>query len=94
MTLDEAITKARVDFANVVGTVIEAPDGSSDPTHDHTTQYHVFGYFENILDDSNRVALMLGSSVGKFQIPDLNGEQPSLGLNVNGQTAYPSSGPR
>lgn len=25
MTLDEAITKARVDFANVVGTVIEAP---------------------------------------------------------------------
>src|SRR5580698_1682154 len=30
---------------------IESPDGSSDPTHDHTTQYHVFGYFENILDD-------------------------------------------
>jgi outer membrane receptor for ferrienterochelin and colicins len=69
---------------------IESPDGSSDPTHDHTTQYHVFGYFENILDDSNRVALMLGSSIGKFQIPDLNGLQPSLGLNVNGQTAYPS----
>ena len=69
---------------------IESPDGSSNPTHDHTTQYHVFGYFENILDDSNRVALMLGSSVGKFQIPDLNGEQPSLGLDVNGQTAYPS----
>lgn len=69
---------------------IESPDGSSNPTHDHTTQYHVFGYFENILDGSNRVALMLGSSVGKFQIPDLNGEQPSLGLDVNGQTAYPS----
>jgi len=69
---------------------IESPDGSSNPTHDHTTQYHVFGYFENILDDSNRVALMVGSSVGKFQIPDLNGEQPSLGLDVNGQTAYPS----
>jgi outer membrane receptor protein involved in Fe transport len=69
---------------------IESPDGSSNPIHDHTTQYHGFGYFEDILDDQNRVALMLGSSVGKFQIPDLDGVQPSLGLTVNGQTAYPS----
>ena len=69
---------------------IESPDGSSNPIHDHTTQYHGFGYFENILDEDNRIALMLGSSVGKFQIPDLDGEQPSLGLNVNGVTNYPS----
>jgi len=69
---------------------IESPDGSSNPIHDHTTQYHGFGYFEDILDDQNRVALMLGSSVGKFQIPDLNGEQPSLGLIVSGQSAYAS----
>src|ERR1039458_9944414 len=69
---------------------IESPDGSSNPIHDHTTQYHGFGYFEDILDEHNRVALMLGSSVGKFQIPDLNGVQPSLGLTVNGQSAYPS----
>jgi outer membrane receptor for ferrienterochelin and colicins len=69
---------------------IESPDGSSNPIHDHTTQYHGFGYFEDILDDNNRVALMLGSSVGKFQIPDLYGEQPSLGYTVNGVSAYPS----
>ena len=69
---------------------IESPDGSSNPVHDHTTQYHGFGYFEDILNEDNRVALMLGSSVGKFQIPDLDGEQPSLGLNVNGVTSYPS----
>ena len=69
---------------------IESPDGSSDPIHDHTTQYHGFGYFEDILDDSNRVALMLGSSVGKFQIPDLNGEQPSLGYTVDGISSFPS----
>lgn len=69
---------------------IESPDGSSNPIHDHTTQYHGFGYFENILDDNNRVALMLGSSVGKFQIPDLSGEQPSLGYTVNGVSTYPS----
>jgi outer membrane receptor for ferrienterochelin and colicins len=69
---------------------IESPDGSSNPIHDHTTQYHGFGYFEDILNEQNRVALMLGSSVGKFQIPNLNGVQPSAGLAVNGQTAFPS----
>jgi outer membrane receptor for ferrienterochelin and colicins len=69
---------------------IESPDGSSNPIHDHTSQYHGFGYFEDILDDNNRVALMLGSSVGKFQIPDLYGEQPSLGYTVNGASTYPS----
>jgi hypothetical protein len=41
---------------------IESPDGSANPIHDHTTQYHGFGYFEDILDEQNRVALMLGSS--------------------------------
>ncbi len=69
---------------------IESPDGSSDPIHDHTTQYHGFGYFEDILDDENRVSLILGSSVGKFQIPNQNGLEPSLGLTVDGQTTYPS----
>jgi outer membrane receptor protein involved in Fe transport len=69
---------------------IESPDGSSNPIHDHTTQYHGFGYFEDILDEENRVALMLGSSVGKFQIPNQYGLQPSLGLAVNGETMYPS----
>jgi len=69
---------------------IESPDGSSNPIHDHTTQYHGFGYFEDILDDENRVALMLGTSVGKFQIPNLYGEQPALGLEVDGVSTFPS----
>ncbi|MFI4889783.1 MAG: TonB-dependent receptor [Steroidobacterales bacterium] len=69
---------------------IESPDGSSNPIHDHTTQYHGFGYFENILDASNRLAVMLGSSVGKFQIPDLDGAQPSLNLHVGGMASFPS----
>ena len=63
---------------------IESPDGSSNPIHDHTTQYHGFGYFENIVNDQNRLALMMGSSVGKFQIPDLGGEQPPDLLHVPG----------
>ncbi len=69
---------------------IESPDGSSNPIHDHTTQYHGFGYFEDILDEANRVALMLGASVGKFQIPNLYGEEPSLGLTVDGVSTFPS----
>ena len=76
---------------------IESPDGSSDPIHDHTTQYHGFGYFEYILDDANRVSAVLGSSVGDFQIPNRAGTTPSLTnadgtpLTVNGQTTYPSA---
>lgn len=73
------------------GLGIESPDGSSSPLHDHTTQYHGFGYFEDILDDANRVSLIVGTSTGKFQIPNQAGLQPSLGLTVNGQTDYPSA---
>lgn len=69
---------------------IESPDGRSNPIHDHTKQYHGFGYFEDILDEQNRLALMLGTSVGTFQIPNLYGEQPSLGLTVNGVSTFPS----
>ena len=32
----------------------------------------------------------MGISNDKFQIPNLSGQQPSLGLDVNGQTAFPS----
>jgi hypothetical protein len=69
---------------------IESPDGRSNPLHDHTSQAHGFAYFEDIVDDQNRVAFVVGTSTGKFQIPDRSGQQPSLGLTVNGQTAYGS----
>ena len=72
------------------GLGIESPDGSSTPLHDHTRQHHAFGYVEDVLDASNRVAVGAGTSVGTFQIPNQRGLQPSLGLDVNGQTAYPS----
>ena len=69
---------------------IESPDGSANPLHDHTKQTHAFGYVEDILDANNRVGAALGTSVGAFQIPNQMGLQPSLGLIVNEQTAYPS----
>jgi hypothetical protein len=70
------------------GLGIESPDGRANPIHDRTAQTHVFGYVENILDDKNRLAFMGGSSVGTFQIPNLDNAQPDLGLIVNGQSSY------
>ena len=75
-------------LSNDVG--IESPDGRSRPLHDQTTQYHGFGLFQHVLDDSNRVTVMLATSTGKFQIPERAGLQPSFGLTVNGRTRLPS----
>jgi outer membrane receptor for ferrienterochelin and colicins len=69
---------------------IESPDGSVNPHHDRTQQYHGFAYLEDILDDYSSVTAILGTSHDNFQIPNIAGEQPSLGLTVNGQTDFPS----
>ncbi|HEV2704171.1 MAG TPA: TonB-dependent receptor [Steroidobacteraceae bacterium] len=69
---------------------IESPDGSSDPLHDHTKQHHGFAYAEDVLDPEDRISAIIGVSDADFQIPNLHGEQPSLGLTVNGQSSYPS----
>src|ERR1700683_5324828 len=70
---------------------IESPNGSSNPIHDHTTQIHGFSYLEDIIDSSDRVSLIMGISDDEFQIPNQVGLQPTLGLNVNGQTNYLSN---
>jgi outer membrane receptor for ferrienterochelin and colicins len=70
---------------------IESPNGSSNPIHDHTTQGHLFSYLEDIIDTDDRLSLIMGLSDDEFQIPNQVGLQPSLGLNVNGQTAFLSN---
>jgi len=70
---------------------IESPDGSADPIHDHTTQLHGFGYFEDIIDSNDRLSLILGASDDEFQIPNQAGLQPSLGFEVLGQTEFLSN---
>ncbi len=70
---------------------IESPDGRSDPFHDATEQSQGFAYFEDVLDDKSKLSLIVGSSVERFQIPDLGAAQPQLGLTVEGQTSYPST---
>ena len=72
------------------GLGVESPDGSSTPLHDKTEQLHGFGYFEDILDPSNKLSAILGASREHFQIPNLSGQQPGLGLTVNGQSALAS----
>jgi outer membrane receptor protein involved in Fe transport len=78
---------------------VESPDGRADPLHDATDQLQGFAYLEDVLNDSSRVSLILGTSNQRFQIPDLSGQtrgglfygpagdQP---LTVEGQTTYPS----
>src|SRR5579862_1305646 len=67
---------------------IESPDGSSNPLHDHSTQFHGFSYLEKILDENNRLSLILGSSDDQFQIPNQRGLQPTLGYVVQGQSDF------
>jgi outer membrane receptor protein involved in Fe transport len=70
---------------------IESPDGSPDPLHDHTRQWHGFGYFEHLIDESNRVTLIAGSSNAAFEIPNLRGVHAAdigPGLTVNGETDF------
>ena len=76
------------------GLGIESPDGRSTPLHDHTKQYHGFGYFEHIFDESNRLSVVAGSSDDRFEIPNRAGVHAAdigPGLTVNGQTDFLSN---
>jgi outer membrane cobalamin receptor len=70
---------------------IESPDGSGEPLHDHSTQGHAFGYFEDILGSNDRLALILGTSDDEFEIPNQRGLEPTLGLDVSGISDYLSN---
>ena len=58
-----------------------------------------FAYLEKVVGPDSRLALILGSSVDRFQIPDTAGQTPGVlvgpagttPLTVNGQTAYDSA---
>ena len=75
------------------GLGIESPDASSTPIHDKTNQFQAFAYVEDILDPQNRVALIAGTSDQRFQIPDLNGGEPTLGLSVGDPSGAPTPYP-
>ncbi len=69
---------------------IESPDGRARPLHDHSDQGQVFGYFDHILNAVSRVSLIAGTSQQTFEIPNVDGLQPTLGFNVNGRADFAS----
>jgi len=78
---------------------IESPNDRSTPLHDRTDQVNGFAYLEKVIGPDSRLALILGSSVDRFQIPDTAGQTPGVlvgptgttPLTVNGQTTYDSA---
>jgi outer membrane receptor protein involved in Fe transport len=69
---------------------VESPDGRARPLHDHSDQVQAFGYFDHILDDTSRVSAVVGTSQQRFEIPNVSGLQPDLGLTVNGRSDFAS----
>lgn len=65
---------------------IESPDGRSTPLHDHSQQGQVFGYFDHIVDPTSRISLIAGTSQQTFEIPNVSGLRPDLGLTLRGQS--------
>ena len=49
---------------------IESPDGSADPLHDRTKQWHGFAFLQDILDQNSSVTAILGTSNDMFEIPN------------------------
>jgi len=66
------------------GIGIENPAPTYHPLHDRTDQGKGFGYISGIIDPTTRVSLLLGTSRSQFQIPNVAGNSPGLGLTVNG----------
>src|SRR5436305_13530043 len=59
------------------GIGIENPTGSSNPIHDNTDQYKLFGYFSYIFDETSRLTLLMSGNHSDFQIPN-NPGQPGV----------------
>jgi TonB dependent receptor len=71
------------------GIGIENPTHSSDPIHDDTDQYKLFGYFSYIFDDTSRLTLLISGNHSDFQIPNNPGQPPAF--NDMGRSAFDSA---
>jgi outer membrane receptor for ferrienterochelin and colicin len=78
---------------------INAPVANYDAVHDNTNQEHGFAYAEKIIDPTSKVSFILGSFVGRFEIPNNPGQQdnPNVSLfntfdgTINGQSGFDSN---
>src|SRR6266568_6581595 len=60
------------------GIGVENPTRSSDPIHDDTDQYKMFGYSSYILDGTSRLVLLTSGNHNDFQIPNNPGQTPEF----------------
>jgi hypothetical protein len=58
------------------GIGIENPTRSSDPIHDDTDQYKLFGYVSYIFDPTSRLTLLISGNHSDFEIPNTPGLTP------------------
>ena len=62
---------------------IENPTSSRNAIHDITKQTKAFVYLSNVIDADTRISLIIGSSNGKFEIPDVPGQTPDYRIDGN-----------
>ena len=70
---------------------IENPAPTFNAIHDNSYQPKGFAYVSGIIDPTSRLTTILGASRGQFQIPQVAGQTPSLGLTVNGISDFASA---
>jgi outer membrane receptor protein involved in Fe transport len=69
---------------------IENPAPTFNAIHDRTGQPKGFAYVSGIIDPTSRLTAIFGASRSQFQIPQVAGQTPSLGLTVNGISDFAS----
>ena len=70
---------------------IENPAPTFNAIHDNTFQPKGFAYVSGIIDPTSRLTAILGATRGEFQIPQVAGQTPSLGLTVNAISEFESN---
>jgi len=70
---------------------IENPAPTPNAIHDFTQQPKGFAYVSGIIDATSRLTAILGASRSQFQIPQVAGQTPGLGLTVNGVSDFASA---
>jgi outer membrane receptor protein involved in Fe transport len=70
---------------------IENPAPTRNAIHDSSQQPKGFAYVSGIIDPTSRLTAIFGATRSQFQIPQVAGQTPMLGLTVNGISDFPSA---
>jgi outer membrane receptor protein involved in Fe transport len=68
---------------------IANPTPAREAIHDRTEQWRGFGYFSYLINDSSRLSLFGGTSIGTYQIPNQPNQTPTYSLF--GRTQFDSA---